>query len=249
LSEQEIQEMLGSRHFDSVLDWETLPKAYHLFSEFMERLIGETSEDADELGNQYIHNPKIVKELAVLYGMKDAEAKSLIQLYRLYIQITEDNPEASTQSNIASMCQNTIGAPDLRKKFEFDPQLATLSPSGLELFTKLIIKKNDEEPIIREVRKGERTLGDYIKILKHGDSNEIDRIQLDGEETGEVWAEIKTRQSNDKGLKKIISRMANDVKELKLTNIKPKDITQADVDIMLELREELDKLLGAIGKK
>lgn len=249
LTEDQIRFLLGRRHFDSVKDWRPLPASYHLFTTYMEYLIGSTEKDADDIAEKYIHDPRITKQIAELYDMKDSDVKALVQTYRLYLQIISEQPSAADQSNIFSMISEIVGTPKLRERFGFDIQLATLSPLGLERCVMMIIQgKNGEEPIIQEVAKGDRSLRDYIKVLKEGSSEDIDRIEIERAESSDVAAEIKNRKTN-RSLKRILGRMAKDLEEIQFGSIRPEDVTQADFDVIEELMNELSKLLGTVGRR
>lgn len=247
LSGEEIQRMLGLRHFDSVKDWSALPRSLHLFRAYMEEQLEEKiDQDMEDVADKYLHDQKIVNKISDQYSVKKSGVKKLVQIYRLYLQIVEAEPRATQmEKNLFSMLTESLTT-ETRKRFEIDPQKAVFSETGLELFIKLVVGEDGDKPILTSVSKGDSALREYKKVLKEGTEEDIARIESGEAESSDVWADVRKRRSQD-NIKQIVSRIEKELGQITLKKIDTDELTSADVRVLKQLKTNVDNLLKTLS--
>jgi len=244
LTDKEIQRMLGLRHFDSVQDWKPLPGSLHLFKAYMEEMLGGYEGDIDDVADKFVLDTTIIEKLSDQYARSKSRVTKDVQIYRLYLQVVQAEPSAANQNNLFSMLTESL-KPAPIKRFKIDPQLAVFSESGLTLFIKLIVGEGEDGPIITEVSKGDRAYREYESVLRAGTEQDKERIEDDRIDASVVWADVKKRQEIE-GIKQIVSRIEKDLGKLTIEKIDVKELSNSEIDVLKELRKNIDKVLGAL---
>ena len=81
---QKVAIILGIRHHGSVLEWEPLPKAYNIYSEYM--------EEEPQNGKFFFQN-KTAKQVAARLCIKASDVKNALRTYVAFLQARERFPE------------------------------------------------------------------------------------------------------------------------------------------------------------
>lgn len=182
-----VRRILGLRHHGSILPWKPLPAALNLYQEYMIELCEGDRDKAKKCENFYYH-PATAKKVAAVFGVKLADVRNKVRIYRVYMQLVEssNNDPAVLNSDAFSMLEETLGRSDLREFFGYDENLSTLSDEGVEKMLDLYFGLRDNPPVITEASAGSSNVRDFAYVVAEGTEEDIRRITQTREKAGDV---------------------------------------------------------------
>jgi hypothetical protein len=149
--DQKVAVLLGIRHHGSVLEWEPLPKAYNIYTEYMTQ---EPRRDSFSFEN------KKAKEVANRLCIQTSDVKSALRIYVAYLQVRERFPEV--RDDHFSLIEYGIKDKTLQKAyFEIDEGTFALDEKSL---TKL---NGACQFAVRDSNSPDRTTNGKKKIIRN----------------------------------------------------------------------------------
>ena len=216
LSDEEIEEYLGMIHIGGTKPWLLLPKSKYLFSQFIKELCRIHVRDVPaerfqerflrDMGNLNDVDGKVaIKNIAKLNTTSQANVKSGISIYRMYIQVndylkTTGNEEID--SSKASFLEETNKSPALKKLFGVNN--FQFSEEGLIKWVDACcdtienLEHEEEEKkgaVIKQATAGDSNIRDLAKVFKMDhtlNKERVDEILVDRREARKVLAELET---------------------------------------------------------
>lgn len=119
VSKQEIQQrinlILGIRHHGSLLDWEPLPKAFNIFTEYMHKLSINKNKDIETNHKNFELEGPIRKAVANSLAVKPREVEQYLRSYIAYCQLRDSG--FSVKPKHFSLIQELVCNSQLRIHF------------------------------------------------------------------------------------------------------------------------------------
>ena len=125
----EIDQLLAMRHHESLLEWDNVPLAHHMFNEYL-----SLDPKMNEAEFKYI--PKRAKEMASVYGYKDDDVRKKLRTYVAMRQLDEEW-NFPVKPKHWSILQNTVCNEQLKV------HLLKINESTLRLDDESCVKIND----------------------------------------------------------------------------------------------------------
>ena len=142
--------ILGIRHHGSVLEWEPLPKAYNIYTEYMEE---------ESQSSEFYFRNKTAKQVAARLCIKVTDVKDALKTYVVFLQVRERFP---VKDNHFSLLEYAV-----KNRYVTAPSYLVLDENTFELDEPSLTKLNTICQFeTRDSRDPERTKNNKKKILK-----------------------------------------------------------------------------------
>lgn len=193
-STQEIRFILSLRHQGSIKEWDLLPKSLDIWNMYMDIYCAEQVLDTN-IPEAFAFDKAIVGKVAIRNSLKSTDVRDRLRAYRAYLQLRDITEFKETLQGSFSILFEALNDSVFREKYKFDEISFTFPEEMAERFLRLITGTKDFEPVITGAAAGKGTLRDYLRVLKNGTLEDLERIEKFGESPENVWADVNTRRN------------------------------------------------------
>jgi hypothetical protein len=227
-----IDIILGKIHIDGPLHWGALERAHYIYNCYIREL-----RPGVQRAVRFEYVPACADAVATMFNFKRGEIRRLIEIYRLYQQLKEQ--QYDVKPDHYTLIDLALSYPRVRDEyFRFEEQTFHLSLTGLERFNKLCIE--ERKPI-----NNPRDFRAFRKIVEDGTEYEISRVENNEESIDAILDRVRIR-INNQSFQKDLDAILH-----KLRGLLPAEYreTKAEAEAIEKIKILVDEKLWPLAKK